>query len=261
MNNFKNKYGSIDIPGYTHYQKAMPSSIKLWTNAIIDSMKDNIKLITVIKKLTNQSPLGSAAGYNNYIKYDKKYCSEELGFNKVQYNPIYVQNSRGKFESSIIHGLNQIMYDLNKIASDIIFFSLSETSYFILSEKITTGSSIMPHKKNPDVLEILRANYHKTLAYEYFIKNNISNLISGYNRDIQLTKEPIINSFKILKESLHIINIVFKNIEININNCKKAMTYELYSTNEILEKISKSGNFRDAYFQISKKYNNSVSGG
>jgi len=166
---FKEKYGNIKLPGYTHMRKAIPSSIGLWSDAFVESMNDNKILLNDILKLIDQSPLGTGAGYGLPIKIDRKMTAQLLGFSKIQKNPIYVQNSRGKFESSIIHGLTQILIDLNKMSTDIIFFSMSEIGYMSLSSEICTGSSIMPHKKNPDVLEIIRANYHKITSFEFEI--------------------------------------------------------------------------------------------
>jgi argininosuccinate lyase len=146
----KEKYGNVEMPGYTHMRKAMPSSVGLWTGAFIESMQDNKILLSNVYKLIDQSPLGTGAGYGLPIKVDRNLTAKLLGFKKIQRNPIYVQNSRGKFESDILHGLSQIMLDLNKMSSDIILFSMPEFGYFELSPCVCTGSSIMPHKKNPD---------------------------------------------------------------------------------------------------------------
>ena len=254
LDSFKEKYGHIEIPGYTHMKKAMPSSIGLWCDAFIDSMHDNKKLLQETFQLIDQSPLGTGAGYGLPIEIDRKYTAQLLGFKNIQKNPIYAQNSRGKFESTIIHALNQIMFDLNKFSSDILLFSMSEIGYLNLSPEVCTGSSIMPHKKNPDVLEILRANYYKILSFEFQIKTIIGNLPSGYNRDLQLTKEPIIEGFEITKNSLQVTKIVINNIQVNQKKCKKAMTKELYSTKETYDLVKQGAAFRDAYNQISKNY-------
>jgi len=235
-------------------QKAMPSSIDLWIEAFIDSMSDNKIMLKDMSKLIDQSPLGTGAGYGLPIKVDKQFTSEILGFKKVQNNPIYAQNSRGKFESSILHSLSMIMFDLNKIASDLILFSMQEFGFFELPDEICIGSSIMPQKKNPDVLELLRAKYHTILSYEFEIKNIISNLTSGYNRDLQLTKNPTIKGFEITKESLSVICLVIDKLKVNKENCKKAMTEELYATEKAYELVEKGIPFRDAYKKISKEY-------
>ena len=251
---FKEKYGNIELPGYTHMRKAMPSSIGLWCDAFIESINDNKKLLQEIFELVDQSPLGTGAGYDIPIKIDRKFTSESLGFSKIQKNPIYVQNSRGKFESTILHGLSQIMLDLNKMSMDILLFSMSEFGYIKLAPEICTGSSIMPHKKNPDVLELIRANYHKIIGLEFQIKSVIANLPSGYNRDVQLTKEPIIAGFEVTKQSLNVMKIVLTYLKVNSNKCKNAMTKELYSTKTAYNLVKQGIPFRDAYQKVSNNF-------
>lgn len=250
----KEKYGYVKLPGYTHMKKAMPSSIGLWVESFVDSMKDNKMLLNWINKLIDQSPLGTGPGYGLPIEIDRKITAEILGFNKIQKNPIYVQNSRGKFESTILHGLSQIMFDLNKISNDLILFSMHEFGYYKLPLEILTGSSIMPHKKNPDVLEIIRSKYHQIVACEFEVKNIISNLISGYNRDVQLTKKPVMDGFEITKESLKIMSLVLEKIQVNEVNCSKALTKEMYATEEAYKLVTKGVPFREAYNKISKQY-------
>ncbi|MCK4365154.1 MAG: argininosuccinate lyase [Thermoplasmatales archaeon] len=250
----KQKYGSVEIPGYTHMQKAMPSSVGLWAEAFAESMNDNKLLLLDIFKLVDQSPLGTGAGYGLPIEVDRETIAECLGFSKIQKNPIYVQNSRGKFESTILHGLSQIMFDLNKMASDLLLFSIPELGYFQLPTEFCTGSSIMPHKKNPDVLEIIRAKYHQIVAFEFEIKNNIANLISGYNRDIQLTKKPVICGFEVTKNTIQIMIKVLAQLKVNKIKCKNAMTKELYATDKVYKIIKKGVPFREAYKEISQEY-------
>jgi len=251
---FIRKYGKVKLPGYTHTRKAMPSSIRLWGNSFIESMKDNLKLIDLALELVNQSPLGTGAGYGLPIKVDREYTAKLLGFEKVQNNPIYVQNSRGKFESTILHALTQIMLDINKIASDLIIFSMPEFGYFELPREFCTGSSIMPQKKNPDVLELLRAKYHVVVSCEFQVKNIISNLLSGYNRDIQLTKGPTMKGIKTTKESLSIASLVFKNLKVNRKKCNDALTEEVYATKRVYKLVKRGIPFREAYEIVSKEY-------
>ena len=254
---FEKKYGYIEMPGYTHMRKAMPSSIGLWINSFVESMNDNKKLMLYVYNFVDKSPLGTGAGYGLPIQVDKEMTAELLGFNNFHNNPLYAQNSRGKFESIILNGLTQIMLDLNKMTMDILLFSTLEYDYMSLSEEICTGSSIMPHKKNPDVLELIRAKYHQVLSYEFEVKSLISNLISGYNRDLQLTKKPIMDGFEITKESLNMMVLVLKNLHINEEKCKKTMTEELYATEKTYKLIEKGIPFRDAYREISKEYKSS----
>jgi len=251
---FVKKYAKVEFPGYTHSRKAMPSSIDMWGNAIVDSMNDNLKIISVSLELVDQSPLGSGAGYGIPLEIDSKYTAKLLDFKKLQKNSIYAGNSRGKFESTILHALSQIMLDLNKVASDLILFSIPEFGYFELPQNFCTGSSIMPHKKNPDVLELVRAKYHLVLSYEFQIKNIISNLISGYHRDFQLTKEPTMKGLEITNDTLSIMKLIFNNLKVNKDNCAKALNDEIYATAKVYELAKKGIPFRDAYKKIAKEF-------
>lgn len=253
VNNFSRRYGKIELPGYTHTRKAMPSSIELWSEAIVDSMADNLKIIKLCLELVDQSPLGTGAGYGIPLKIDRKYTAKMLDFKKVQKNPIYTQNSRGKFESTILHSLTQIMFDLNKVATDLIIFSLPEFGYFELPKEFCTGSSIMPQKRNPDVLELLRAKYHVVVSYEFQVKNIIGNLLSGYNRDLQLLKEPIMKGFDIVQKSLSIMNLIFKELRVNEVSCRKALTEDIYATQKAYELVKRGIPFREAYKRISRE--------
>ncbi|UCE08796.1 MAG: argininosuccinate lyase [bacterium] len=251
---FVDKYGAIKFPGYTHTRKAMPSSIALWGNSFIDSMNDNLKMIELTLEIIDQSPLGTGAGYGAPIKIDRNYTADLLGFKKIQDNPIYTQNSRGKFESGILHGLSLIIFDLNKIASDLILFGMPEFGYFELPEEFCTGSSIMPQKKNPDVLELVRAKYHVVVSYEFQIKNLSSGLISGYHRDIQLTKEPTMKGLEITEECLTIMGLIFTHLKVNKENCHRALTEEIFATEKVYELVEKGIPFREAYKIIAQEY-------
>ena len=211
-------------------------------------------VLSSTRHLIDQSPLGTAAGYGVPLNIDREFAAEELGFTRVQNNPIYAQISRGKFEISILHVLTQIMFDINKLASDLILFSMPEFGYFELPDEFFTGSSIMPQKKNPDVLELLRAKYHLLSTYIFQVSGISSNLISGYNRDIQLTKEPTIRGFEITNDSLNICFLIFQNLRVNENNCNEAMTNELFSTEEVFSLVQKGIPFREAYKIVSRKY-------
>jgi len=247
------KNNKIKFPGYTHTRKAMPSTISLWSEAFAEALQDDMLLLASVKKLIDQSPLGTGAGYGVPLNVNRKFTAGKLGFAKVQANSIYVQNSRGKFEASILHVVSQIMADLNKLASDLIIFSMPEIGYFELSSEFCTGSSIMPQKKNPDVLELLRAKYHVVVSYEYQVKAIYGNLISGYHRDMQLTKEPVMRGVDIGISSLKISKLIIDNLKVNKENCAKAMTSELFATEEVFKLVKKGIPFRDAYQKVAKK--------
>ena len=247
------KYGDTPLPGYTHMRKAMPSSLSLWCQAFIESSEDNMTLLNASNNLMDQSPLGTAAGYGVPMKLDRKFTSDELGFSRIQKNPIYAQISRGKFEVTLIHSMGQIMFDLNKLASDLILFSMPEFGFFDLPEQFCTGSSIMPQKKNPDVLEILRGKYHTVKACETEISGLISGLGTGFHRDFQLTKEPAMKGIKTTLDSLEIASLVIENITVNTDRCKEAMTDEIYATERAYALVKKGIPFREAYRQIGKE--------
>ena len=247
---FSDKNGKIEFPGYTHMQKAMPSSVQLWSNAYIESMNDDLKLLQTAYALINQSPLGSGAGFGVPINIDRKFLAKELKFDSVQDNPIYCQLSRGKFELYIINIFTQIMFSINRIASDIVLFCTDEFKFFSLPDEFCSGSSIMPNKRNPDVLELLRGSYSILIGYQSQIQSLSQNLISGYNRDIQLSKEPTMRSFDLIKNCLDINTVVISGLIVNEENCKKAMTDELFATEQAYNMVKEGIPFRQAYRKI-----------
>ncbi len=247
------QFENIKIPGFTHTRKAMVTSVDVWVEAFKDSMVDNIRYLDNVKDIISQSPLGTGAGYGIPLKIERQFTSDLLGFKMPQNNPIYTQNSRGKFESLILSLLSFIMFDLNKIASDLILFTMPCLDFFVLPDEFTTGSSIMPQKKNPDVLEIMRGNYHKVLSLEMRVKTMMSNLIMGYHRDFQLFKEAIMEAFEITMDSMDIINHVMKNIQVNNDVCEKHIDDEVCATEKVYKLVSEGVAFRDAYQIISRK--------
>ena len=250
-----NKNGEIEFPGYTHMQKAMPSSIKLWSKAYIEAINDDKILLQTAHKLINQCPLGSGAGFGLHIDIDREFVANELKFDSVQSNPIYCQLSRGKFELYLINILTQIMFNINRIASDIILFSTDEFKFFSLPDNFCSGSSIMPNKKNPDVLELLRGSYAILIGYQTQIQSFSQNLISGYNRDIQLSKEPIMKSIDLINNCLDITALVVSGIMVNEENCSKAMKDELFATERAYSLVKDGIPFRQAYRKIANELN------
>ena len=249
---FVERFGQVAYPGYTHMQKAMPSSFAMWGWAFSESMEDNGMLLSTVSKILDQSPLGTAAGYGVPLEIDREMAAQELGFARVQENPIYAQNSRGKFETLLIHSLSEVTADLNKIASDLIMFNMSEFKFVKLPDEFCTGSSIMPQKKNPDVLELMRAKHHVVKASQYEVSSLTSNLISGYNRDLQLTKEPVMKALNITLDCLEIAVLLFNNLEVDEDQCQKAMSAELYATEKAYALVKHGVPFRDAYVQIAQ---------
>ncbi|BAL80405.1 argininosuccinate lyase [Caldisericum exile] len=254
---FKRKYGKVQIPGFTHTRKAMVSSIKLWADSFIEALTDELKFGKSVYELIDKSPLGTGAGYGvPVLKIDRNYTKKILGFKTLQYNPIYVQNSRGKFEGEILSFLTMIMYDINKLVSDIIFFSEDDLGFIKIPVEFTTGSSIMPHKKNPDVFEIARSKYSKLLSLEMRVKILPSNLISGYHRDLQETKECVFEGFDTVKETLIVLANVLSKLEVDKTKAHSLLTQELYATEEVYKLVLEGVPFREAYKIIGEKYLN-----
>lgn len=260
INSFIEKKGSIVFPGYTHMRKAMPSSIALWAGCYADSMKDNLKLMAAVLDILDQSPLGTAAGYGVPMELDREFTAKALGFSRVQENAIYVQHSRGKFEAMLMHTMAQVMLDLNRLASDLVLYSMPELGYFELPDKFCTGSSIMPHKKNPDLLELMRANFHVVASLEMQVIQLGSNLITGYNRDAQLTKAPVMCGMDITQNSLKIAILLFDEIEVNSDRCASGMTDELFATQRVYDLVKQGVPFREAYQKVSKSIHPENSG-
>ena len=250
---FVARCGEVELPGYTHTRKAMPSSVGMWAESFVESMHDNLRLFDVAVELIDQSPLGTGAGYGVPLDLDRGYTAELLGFARVQENPVYTQNSRGKFEATILHALTQVMFDLNKMATDLIVFSMPELGYFELPEELCTGSSIMPQKRNPDVLELVRATYHLVLACEFQVKNTVANLLSGYNRDLQLTKGPTMRGLKATEESLSVMALVFEKLRVDRDACAVGLTDEVYATERVYELVKQGVPFREAYRRVARE--------
>lgn len=253
---FNKKHGKLPIPGYTHMQKAMPSSIGLWIESFISSLKDDFNVLSTAYSLIDQSTLGSAAGYGTPLEVDKKYAANLLKFKKVQENPIYCQQSRGKFEAFILSCLIQVLLTINKFASDVMLFTTSEFGFFEATSKVTTGSSIMPQKKNLDLAELLRSKVHLVLGNFTQIVSLSSNLISGYNRDLQDSKKPLMESLQISLDSLKVTKILLENLTPNQEKLTSSMTEELFATEKVLKLTLQGENFRDAYRKVGEKYEN-----
>lgn len=250
---FSKKYGSIKMPGYTHMQKAMPSSVGLWAGSFRESLEDDLILLNTAMKLNDQSPLGSAAGYGTTLVLDRDYTAKLLGFGKVQTNPLYCQNSRGKIEAVIIASLVNVLQTINKFASDVLLFATSEFNFFIVSSEVTTGSSIMPQKKNLDLAELLRSKVHLVLGNYVQMVSLSSNLISGYNRDLQDIKKPLMASLETTLDSLKVSKILLNSLTPNQQVLEKALTPEIFAAEKAFELVKKGMPFRKAYQKIGKE--------
>ncbi|MEK6984537.1 MAG: argininosuccinate lyase [Nanoarchaeota archaeon] len=254
--NIAENYKDTPMPGYTHSRKAMPSSVGLYFGSFAESLIDDLEILEEAYELNNQCPLGSGAGYGLPLNIDRQLVADLLGFERIQNNVLYVQNSRGKFESVIIFALSNIMSDLARLSNDLILFSMDEFGFFTLPDEFCTGSSIMPQKKNPDVLELTRAKAAKVDSNLYLVKSIISKLQSGYTRDFQLTKEPLIESFEITLSTLKIFKIIIEKIKVDKEKCIEACTDDLFATEHAYELVKKGTPFRDAYKEVAKNIEN-----
>ncbi|HLZ80501.1 MAG TPA: lyase family protein, partial [Ktedonobacteraceae bacterium] len=245
---FAGAHADVPMPGYTHMQRAMLSSLGLWAASFAEALLDDEKLLSAAYDLNDQSPLGSAAGYGVPLAIDRQYSSDLLGFSRVQQNVIYVQNSRGKIEAAIVQALAQIMLDLSKLAQDILLFTTVEYGFFQVAQELCTGSSIMPQKRNLGVMELVRARAQTLLALQQQILGIVSGLPSGYNMDYQETKRPFMEALNLAQESLEICALVVSSLEVNTDRLTAACTFELFAADRAYE-LTATANlpFRDAY--------------
>lgn len=259
LHDFALKYQHVPIPGRTHFQRAMPSSIGLWAGAFAESMLDNLKLLKCAFELVDQCPLGSAASYGVSLDIDRQFTANQLGFSKVQNNVLYANNSRGKFEAVILNALVHLMNDLAKISTDIILFCAPEFGYFILPQKFCPGSSLMPQKRNPCPLELIRAKSATMQSFLLQVLEITRALPSGYNRDFQETKRPFMQGFELASTSLTVFNLIMADLAVDEIRCLASFTPELFATDEVLNLVQKGLPFRDAYQQVGNDLNSVVS--
>ncbi len=255
LKKFASKYGNVRIPGYTHTRKAMPYTLKMWAGCFREALKDDARMLKAVKKLIDQSPLGTGAGFGiPVIKTDRKFTQKLLGFARLQKNPVYAQESRGKFEAEVVSVLSMIAYDINKLSSDVILFSSGELKIFEIPSEFTTGSSVMPQKKNPDVFEVARASYAKIVSLEMRLKMLPVNLITGYHRDLQLTKEAVFEAFDAMKAVLTVISKVLSHLQADKKFAESLLTNELFATEKAYKLVLNGKPFRDAYRKVAKEF-------
>ncbi len=248
------KSEKIPMPGYTHYQKAMPTDCGTWFLSFADALEDNLSFLQSLKKTINQNPLGSGAGFGfQNFKIDRELTAKEMGFAKVQKNPLYCGFSRGYFEYLFLNNLAQIVIVFSRFASDLLLFSTQEFDFVKLPNSFVTGSSIMPQKKNPDTIEILQGKISSFLAKKQEIEGIILKLSSGYHREYQLIKKPFFEGIKIIKDCIQIVQIAVEELEFKENNLQQAMSDDLFATEKVYELVKKGMSFRDAYKKVKKE--------
>jgi argininosuccinate lyase len=244
------QHGETPMPGYTHMQRAMPSSLGTWIGSIVASFQDDIRVIQSVYDLNDQSPLGSAAGYGVPLELDRAYTAKLMGFSRVQENPMYCQNARGKIEAQTIAACVSVMQTINKLASDVLFFTTAESGLLSIDEDLCSGSSIMPQKKNVDIAELLRSKLHLVSGYYTQMVGLSGNLISGYNRDLQDAKKPLYESLTTTLQCVQMTTLLMNGIHPNKEKLRRAMTDELYATHRALELVQKGMPFREAYRRV-----------
>ncbi|MED7788335.1 argininosuccinate lyase [Francisella sp. 19X1-34] len=250
------KYINTAMPGYTHMQKAMPTTVAVWLGSFADALADALLLISTTSKIINQNPLGSASGFGiDNFKHDKDYTTELLSFSRTQENPIYCAFSRGYFEKLILQTLSNPMSIYSRFANDMMLFTMSEFNYFSLDNSYTTGSSIMPQKRNYDLFEIMRGNAKLYQGYLQQITSIIDGVPSGYNRDYQLTKAPFCQAIELIEDTILLFDSTVKNLKIHSTELNQAMTSDLYATEEVYKLVQQGLSFRDAYIIIKEKLN------
>lgn len=250
------KFKNIPMPGYTHMQKAMPTTVATWLGSFADALADTLLLISATSKVINQNPLGSASGFGiSNFKHDKEYTTELLGFNRTQDNPIYCAFSRGYFEKLTLQTFSNPISIYSRFANDMMLFTMAEFDYFSLSNSYTTGSSIMPQKRNYDLFEIMRGNAKLYQGYLQQITSIIDSVPSGYNRDYQLTKLPFFEAITLIEDTALLFNSTIKDLNVHIDKLEQAMTPDLYATEEVYKLVEQGLSFRDAYVAIKLKLN------
>ena len=245
-----NRYKDVLMPGYTHLQVAMPSSFGLWFGAYAESLVDDLMLLQAAYKVVNRNPLGSAAGYGSSFPLNRTMTTDLLGFDSMNYNVVYAQMSRGKTERVLASAMASIAATISKLAFDACLYNSQNFGFIKLPDEYTTGSSIMPHKKNPDVFELTRAKCNKLQALPYQITLITNNLPSGYFRDMQLIKESFLPSFDELKECIKMTDEMVGLIKVNEDILSDDRYKYMFSVEEVNRRTRAGIPFRDAYKEV-----------
>jgi argininosuccinate lyase len=245
------QHAIVPMPGYTHLQRAVPSSIGLWMGGFAEAFTDNLFFATAVLELIDCSPLGTAAGYGVNLPLDRDGVAAELGFSRIQVNPMAAQNSRGKFEVMALQAAVHAMQDVRRLAWDLSLFTTSEFGFVKLPSSYTTGSSIMPNKSNPDVVELLRGKVATIEAAIVEVQSLLS-LPSGYQRDLQLTKAPLLRGISAALQALSVVPPLVQGMEFFEEKMRQAISADMFATDIALAATLKGVPFRDAYLDAKK---------
>jgi argininosuccinate lyase len=248
-----NQHKNDLLPGYTHLQIAMPSSFGLWFGAYAESLVDDTVVLQAAYKVVNKNPLGSGAGYGSSFPLNRTLTTKLLGFDDLNYNVVYAQMTRGKSEYVVLSGMTSLATTLSRMAMDICLYNSQNFGFVMLPDDFTTGSSIMPHKKNPDVAELLRAKTNRLKGLPTELAFVTSNLPSGYHRDMQILKEILMPAFDQMIECLDIAHFMMSNIEIKPNLLEDKKYDPIFSVERVNELVMQGIPFRDAYLQVKEE--------
>ena len=244
------KYKNVLRPGYTHLQIAMPSSFGLWFGAYAESLIDDLEMLLAAYRVTNKNPLGSGAGYGSSFPLNRTRTTELLGFASLNYNSVYAQMTRGKTEKVVAMALSCIAATVGKLAMDCCLYMNQNFGFITFPSELTTGSSIMPHKKNPDVFELIRAKCNRIQAIPNELSLLLANLPSGYHRDLQLTKEILFPAIEELKACMQLAMLMFARVSVNENILNDEKYKYLFAVEAVNELVNSGLPFREAYKQV-----------
>ncbi|MBC6426525.1 MAG: argininosuccinate lyase [Ekhidna sp.] len=244
---------NILMPGYTHMQVAMPSSFGLWFGAYAESLIDDLTILKAAYQVANKNPLGSGAGYGSSFPLDRSYTTTQLGFESLNHNVVYAQMTRGKNERTTSFAISSLAATLSKFATDICLYAGQDFGFFQLDLKYTTGSSIMPHKHNPDGFELVRAKCNKLQSLPQEISLILANLPTGYHRDLQVLKESFMQAFQWLKDCLDVTIAMTGDLKVNENLIEEKKYDLIFTVEEVNQLVFDGVPFRDAYGQVADK--------
>jgi len=251
----------VPMPGYTHMQKAMPTTVGIWLESFSHALQDSDNILKSTLAIVNQNPLGSAAGFGiNHLELDRKKTTELMKFDRCQENVMYCGFSRGYFEMVVLQALNIPMVIASRFATDMMMFTQQETSFFSLPDQFVTGSSIMPQKKNYDLFEIMRANGKVFASLQQQIQSTIVGLGSGYHRDFQVTKKAFVEAVDLAMQTLGLLDACVPEIRVNQELLKASMTKELFVTDEVYKRVAAGELFRDAYLAVKQEFHSKNGG-
>ena len=247
------KFESVRLPGYTHTQVAMPSSFGMWLSAYAECLSDDLVLLKAAHQCADQNPLGTAAGYGSSFPVDRLKTTELLGFSQLKVNPVAAQLNRGKLEQTVCFALTSLSGTMGKLAADAVLFLCQNFAFISFPDELTTGSSIMPHKKNPDVFELIRAKCNQVSTLSFEVAALSRNLTSGYHRDFQLLKEPLFRAIDLTMDCLRMIRYMMSQLQVSEKLMENPLYSSVYSVDAIKALVDSGVPFREAYVKVGKE--------